>query len=228
MSSGASARVSYAASRGYTLSNSSIFPLASLRDSSIFPRSRRLVKILSAGGQVPTQILAPASASDFAIANPNPPSSATPATSARLPVRSILSMRLISRFVLIFTRGQRLATAVRKGYFAKRATQETSVDEFHWCLAALAVDGRRRRRPGAGHNCGEVAALHRSRCADSRGLHGRNRRRGAARCTYRACAPESARAGKPLARPLCYGVRAPGRARHRRHRTGALCFWANG
>lgn len=48
--------------------------------------------MLSAGGQVPTTTEAPASASDLAIAKPNPPSSATPATSARRPVRSILSM----------------------------------------------------------------------------------------------------------------------------------------
>src|SRR5580692_1062583 len=52
----------------------------------------RLRKILSAGGQVPTQTVAPASTSAFVIANPYPPSSATPATSARRPVRSILSM----------------------------------------------------------------------------------------------------------------------------------------
>ena len=38
------------------------------------------------------QTLAPASASALAIANPNPPSSATPATSARRPSRSMLSM----------------------------------------------------------------------------------------------------------------------------------------
>lgn len=63
------------------------------------------MKILSAGGHVPTQTLAPASASDFAIAKPKPPSSATPATSARFPVRSIFSMRLISRFALVLTRG---------------------------------------------------------------------------------------------------------------------------
>ncbi len=48
--------------------------------------------MLSAGGHVPTHTVAPASASAFAIAKPNPPSSATPATSARLPVRSIESM----------------------------------------------------------------------------------------------------------------------------------------
>ena len=49
--------------------------------------------MLSAGGQVPTQIDAPASAIALAMANPNPPSSATPATSARLPWRSMGSMR---------------------------------------------------------------------------------------------------------------------------------------
>src|SRR6266849_5689646 len=66
-------------------SNSSILPSDSLRDSSIFPRRRRFSKMFSAGGQVPTQMEAPASAIALAMANPNPPSSATPATSARLP-----------------------------------------------------------------------------------------------------------------------------------------------
>mgnify|MGYP001466602607 FL=1 len=46
----------------------------------------------SAGGQVPRQIVAPASAFAWAIAKPNPPSSATPAMKARFPVRSIFSM----------------------------------------------------------------------------------------------------------------------------------------
>src|SRR5918994_1752626 len=46
----------------------------------------------SAGGQLPRQIVAPASASDLAIAKPKPASSETPATRARLPVRSIGSM----------------------------------------------------------------------------------------------------------------------------------------
>src|SRR5258708_35025973 len=50
--------------------------------------------MLSAGGQVPTQTLAPASASALAMANPYPASSATPATSARFPVKSIASMRV--------------------------------------------------------------------------------------------------------------------------------------
>ena len=68
-------------------------PSESLRDSSILPRSRRFRKILSAGGQVATQTVAPASARLLAMANPNPPSSATPATSARFPVRSMLSIQ---------------------------------------------------------------------------------------------------------------------------------------
>ncbi len=46
----------------------------------------------SAGGQVPRHTVAPASARAFAMAKPNPPSSATPATNARLPVRSIENM----------------------------------------------------------------------------------------------------------------------------------------
>src|SRR5580765_3999655 len=50
------------------------------------------MKIPIAGGQVPRQIVAPASAMALAIAKPNPPSSATPATKARFPVRSIFSM----------------------------------------------------------------------------------------------------------------------------------------
>ena len=40
----------------------------------------------SAGGHVPTHTVAPACASALAIAKPNPASSATPATNARLPV----------------------------------------------------------------------------------------------------------------------------------------------
>src|ERR1700682_1229885 len=48
----------------------------------------------SAGGHVPTQTVAPASASDLAMAKPKPPSSATPATKARLPERSIDSICL--------------------------------------------------------------------------------------------------------------------------------------
>src|SRR5262245_27035607 len=48
--------------------------------------------MVSAGGQVPTQMLAPASASALAIAKPKPPSSATPAMNARFPVRSMVSM----------------------------------------------------------------------------------------------------------------------------------------
>src|SRR6059036_2285253 len=52
--------------------------------------------MLSAGGQVPVQTVAPASASALAMANPKPPSSATPATNARFPLRSILSMRTLS------------------------------------------------------------------------------------------------------------------------------------
>ena len=39
---------------------------------------------------MPTQTLAPASASDFAMAKPKPPSSATPATNARFPCKSML------------------------------------------------------------------------------------------------------------------------------------------
>src|SRR5947208_4325935 len=63
------------------------------RDSSILPRSSRFRKMSSAGGHVPAHTVAPASASALAMAKPYPPSSATPATRARLPRRSILSIR---------------------------------------------------------------------------------------------------------------------------------------
>src|SRR6476661_4975346 len=53
-----------------------------------------------AGGQLPTQMLAPASANALAIANPKPPSSETPAINARLPVRSIASMGILGEAVL--------------------------------------------------------------------------------------------------------------------------------
>src|SRR3989454_5465440 len=58
----------------------------------IWPRWRSWVKRPSVGGHVPTQTVAPASASALAIAKPNPPSSDTPATKARLPFRSIASI----------------------------------------------------------------------------------------------------------------------------------------
>src|SRR5690606_36565764 len=51
----------------------------------------------SAGGHVPRQTDAPASASAFAMAKPKPPSSATPATNARLPERSMPSMAHVCR-----------------------------------------------------------------------------------------------------------------------------------
>src|SRR5438874_422918 len=62
------------------------------RASSIFPRSSRFKKMFNAGGQVPVQTVAPASASALAMAKPYPPSSATPATRARLPRRSMPSI----------------------------------------------------------------------------------------------------------------------------------------
>src|ERR1700743_1815495 len=52
-----------------------------------------VLKMPSAGGQVATETLAPASARALAIAKPKPASAATPATSACFPVRSIVSMR---------------------------------------------------------------------------------------------------------------------------------------
>ena len=51
-------------------SNSKRVPSASRRESSIFPRSSRLRKMLSAGGHVATQTEAPASASALAMAKP--------------------------------------------------------------------------------------------------------------------------------------------------------------
>src|SRR5437879_2299665 len=55
-------------------------PSDSCNEPAILPRSSSLVKMPRAGGQVPTHIDAP--------------SSATPATNARFPVRSIFSMGL--------------------------------------------------------------------------------------------------------------------------------------
>src|SRR5438046_6346605 len=73
-------------------SNWSVRPSDSCSEFAILPRSSSLVKMPSVGGHVPTQTVAPASASAFAIAKPNPPSSDTPATKARLPFRSIGSI----------------------------------------------------------------------------------------------------------------------------------------
>ena len=67
-------------------------PSGMRRDSSILPRSNRFRKMFSAGGQVATQTVAPAWARHFAMAKPKPPSSATPATRARFPVKSMFSM----------------------------------------------------------------------------------------------------------------------------------------
>src|SRR5438876_4304646 len=67
------------------------------RESSILPRSSRFRKMFSAGGQVPAHTVAPASAKALAMAKPYPPSSATPATRARLLRRSMLSIRCPSR-----------------------------------------------------------------------------------------------------------------------------------
>src|SRR5713101_2361369 len=66
------------------------------RESSILPRSSRFKKMFSAGGHVPAHTVAPASARALAMAKPYPPSSATPATTARLPRRSIASIALPS------------------------------------------------------------------------------------------------------------------------------------
>src|SRR2546425_6727530 len=66
------------------------------REPSILPRWSRLKKMLGAGAQVPVPTVAPASASALAMAKPYPASSATPATRARLPRRSMLSMALPS------------------------------------------------------------------------------------------------------------------------------------
>src|SRR5438132_1233468 len=62
------------------------------RDASILPGSSRIRKMFRAGGHVPVHTVAPASASALAMAKPYPPSSATPATRARLPRRSMLSI----------------------------------------------------------------------------------------------------------------------------------------
>src|SRR5437868_7303836 len=73
-------------------SKASLPPPDRTSDWSSLPGATGVRKMLRAGGQVPTQTVAPASASAFAIANPYPPSSATPATSALLPVKSIWSI----------------------------------------------------------------------------------------------------------------------------------------
>ena len=69
----------------------------------------------SAGGHVPTHTAAPASWSAFAIANPRPPSSATPATNARFPDRSMLSMGGPSPKSAGAQNGKLLANALRAG-----------------------------------------------------------------------------------------------------------------
>src|SRR3954469_22707784 len=74
-------------------SKASLPPPSRASDWSSLPRSSRVLKMPRAGGQVPTQTEAPASASALAMAKPSPAASATPAPSARLPVRSMLSMR---------------------------------------------------------------------------------------------------------------------------------------
>lgn len=81
--------------------------------------------MLRAGGHVPTETEAPASARALAMAKPNPPSSATPATSALFPVRSILSMIWICRR--------------RQG--EGKGNRRTSVKPFELLLAALLAFG---------------------------------------------------------------------------------------
>src|SRR5438093_9306946 len=84
------------------------------RASSIFPRSSRFKKMFNAGGQVPVQTVAPASASALAMAKPYPPSSATPATRARLPRRSMLSIHPPqTRNAAVGTRNSRGCSAFR-------------------------------------------------------------------------------------------------------------------
>src|SRR3989449_995969 len=73
-------------------SNWSVRPWDSGSESAILRRSSSWVKMRSVGGHVPTQTVAPASASALAIARPTRPSSDTPATKARLPFRSIGSI----------------------------------------------------------------------------------------------------------------------------------------
>src|SRR3954462_2426628 len=51
--------------------------------------------MLRAGGQVATHTVAPAAARALAMAKPKPPSSATPATRARRPERSMLSITVL-------------------------------------------------------------------------------------------------------------------------------------
>src|SRR6478672_4420674 len=110
-------------------SNWRSFPLDILRDLSIFPRSSRLLKMFNAGGQVPTETEAPASASALAIAKPKPPSSATPATSALRPERSMLSILRICPKRQDEARGKRdgICYSLVKGtnhYFGESLVQE--------------------------------------------------------------------------------------------------------
>ena len=87
--------------------------------------------MLSAGGHVPTQTEAPASNSALAMANPNPASSATPATSARFPVRSMASMRArIARGGVDCKprRGYHLPMS-RKGWEGERTLADAEQDE---------------------------------------------------------------------------------------------------
>src|SRR5262245_12504199 len=111
-------------------------------DSSNLPRSSMVLKMPSAGGQVPRQTEAPASASALAMAKPKPPSSATPATKARFPVRSMLSMGGA------FLPPQRKSRPVRPRVQRRR------------CAAGrLFLDGRRQRLGRAQLGHGELVRL---------------------------------------------------------------------
>src|SRR5687767_8081446 len=94
----------------------------------------------SAGGHVATETFAPASASAFAIAKPKPPSSATPATNACFPLRSIASMGgLIARnpsginitSLLMRVLSDQRANASERGQFVLAAASEPTYRSAH-------------------------------------------------------------------------------------------------
>src|SRR5260221_9804013 len=121
-------------------SNSSCDPSAIPLESLNFPRSSMVLKMFSAGGQVPAQIVAPASASALAMDQPKPPSSATPAMRARFPRRSMLSMRRASYTT---QRDPNLEEVARTERYA-----EPRGGDHRWGLRGdTAVLGPRRRAP---------------------------------------------------------------------------------
>ena len=141
-----------------------------------------------AGGQEPRQTVAPASASALAIAKPNPPSSETPATKARLPRRSIGSIRGVLP-VEDSVRYSRPVGEVRSALLGAERVQRRAPEEVR---RAPDADARRERHDPGGEQ------EHR------RGGHARSASR-------RASAPApTRRPGRAPAPPARRGRRAPG------------------